>query len=108
MVQCRAECIYRLSFLEALVPAALHPAECVGGQLAKSHQKVSYFPFTAGGALNPARALGPSIVFVCRWSTTWVYVLAEFAGGILAGLFSFPLYGRGMFSLFSVAVLDAH
>ena len=49
-----------------------------------------------GGALNPARALGPSIVFICNWKTTWVYVLAELAGGAIAGVASFPLYGRGM------------
>ena len=48
-----------------------------------------------GGALNPARALGPSIVFLCNWNTTWVYVLAELAGGAIAGVASFPLYGRG-------------
>lgn len=51
--------------------------------------------FCLGGALNPARALGPSIVFVCNWNTTWVYVLAELAGGAVAGVASFPLYGRG-------------
>jgi MIP family channel proteins len=48
-----------------------------------------------GGALNPARALGPSIVFNCRWQETWIYVLAEIAGGLLAGASSLPLYGRG-------------
>lgn len=48
-----------------------------------------------GGALNPARALGPSIVFGCAWSTTWVYVLAELAGGVVAGLANLPLYGKG-------------
>ena len=50
---------------------------------------------SAGGALNPARALGPSIVFNCRWQETWIYVLAEIVGGVLGGICSLPLYGRG-------------
>jgi len=48
-----------------------------------------------GGALNPARALGPAIVFVCRCDQVWIYCLAELAGGALAGIASLPLYGRG-------------
>ena len=54
-----------------------------------------------GGALNPARALGPSIVFICNWRTTWVYVLAELAGGAVAGVASLPLYGKGTYSFFT-------
>lgn len=48
------------------------------------------FNTIAGGSLNPARASGPSAVFLCRWSTTWIYMLAEFTGGELAGLLSLP------------------
>ncbi|KAK9816284.1 hypothetical protein WJX74_004177 [Apatococcus lobatus] len=48
-----------------------------------------------GAAINPARALGPTFVFQCNWSTVWVYVLAELAGGLIAGLLSWPLYGSG-------------
>lgn len=29
----------------------------------------------SGGAVSPARALGPAIVFHCGWNTVWVYVL---------------------------------
>lgn len=33
-----------------------------------------------GTAINPARALGPAIVFHCHWNEVWLY--------IIAGLFS--------------------
>lgn len=56
----------------------------------------------AGGALNPARALGPSIVFKCEWRITWIYVLAELTGGLVAGLFAIPLYGLGTTFLISM------
>ena len=52
-------------------------------------------PSSVGGALNPARALGPSIVFNCRWQETWIYVVGEIVGGVLGGICSLPLYGRG-------------
>lgn len=29
-----------------------------------------------GTAINPARALGPSIVFHCHWNEVWLYVIA--------------------------------
>ena len=29
-----------------------------------------------GTAINPARALGPAIVFHCHWNKVWVYVIA--------------------------------
>ena len=29
-----------------------------------------------GTAINPARALGPAIVFHCRWDQVWLYVIA--------------------------------
>lgn len=48
-----------------------------------------------GTALNPARVLGTSIVFNCYWNNAWVYVLAELAGGVVAGLLAWPLYGTG-------------
>eukprot|EP00960_Hanusia_phi_P070873 767419-Hanusia_phi.AAC.3 len=37
-------------------------------------------PFT-GGAMNPARALGPAIAF-WNFKNIWVYLLATFFGGI--------------------------
>jgi MIP family channel proteins len=42
-----------------------------------------------GGAVNPARALGPMIVAV-RFTAAWVYILGPIAGGALAAL----LYDR--------------
>jgi aquaporin Z/aquaporin NIP len=42
-----------------------------------------------GGAVNPARALGPMIV-AGRFTAVWVYVLGPIAGGVLAAL----LYDR--------------
>ena len=29
-----------------------------------------------GTAINPARALGPAIVFHCHWNTVWLYLIA--------------------------------
>ena len=37
-------------------------------------------PFT-GGAMNPARALGPAIAF-WNFKNIWVYILATFMGGM--------------------------
>lgn len=37
-----------------------------------------------GAALNPARVLGPAIVFECGWDVAWIYVLAQLTGGMLA------------------------
>jgi aquaporin Z len=38
----------------------------------------------SGGAFNPAVALGASIMGFFAWSDIWVYLLANFAGGIAA------------------------
>lgn len=29
-----------------------------------------------GTAINPARALGPAIVFHCHWNEVWLYIIA--------------------------------
>jgi glycerol uptake facilitator-like aquaporin len=42
-------------------------------------------PFT-GGCLNPARFLGPAIVFGCGWPWFAPYVFGQFIGGALAGI----------------------
>jgi len=39
-----------------------------------------------GGFFNPARFVGPAIVFGCNFRLIWLYWLAQFAGGTLAGL----------------------
>ncbi|KAK9805279.1 hypothetical protein WJX72_010747 [[Myrmecia] bisecta] len=46
-----------------------------------------------GAALNPARVLGPAIVYHCYWRYVWVYILGQLTGAILAALVSWPLYG---------------
>lgn len=38
----------------------------------------------SGGAFNPAVALGASIMGFFAWSDIWIYLLANFAGGIAA------------------------
>lgn len=47
---------------------------------------VSAFGQTTGGFFNPARFLGPALVFGCNLHITWIYLPAQFFGGILAGL----------------------
>lgn len=41
-------------------------------------------PFT-GGCLNPARFLGPAIVFGCGWAWFFYYIIGQLLGGALAG-----------------------
>lgn len=38
----------------------------------------------SGGAFNPAVALGASVLGLFSWSHLWIYLLAQFAGGIAA------------------------
>ena len=40
----------------------------------------------SGGAFNPAVALGISILGISSWANIWIYLLANFAGGILAAV----------------------
>ncbi|KAK9822545.1 hypothetical protein WJX74_003389 [Apatococcus lobatus] len=63
-------------------------------------------PFT-GAALNPARVLGPAMVFDCYWNTAFVYVLGELFGGLVAAVLVLPLYGFGQFgSLFDTRLFQ--
>jgi aquaporin TIP len=49
-----------------------------------------------GAALNPARVLGPALVYGCYWGAVPAYIAAELLGGIAAALISWPLYGTGL------------
>ncbi len=46
-----------------------------------------------GTAINPARALGPAIVFHCHWNVIWLYVIA----GMFAA--AFPAVTQDLLSL---------
>lgn len=46
----------------------------------------SAFGRTSGGAFNPAVAIGVTIMEVFKWENIWVYLVACFGGGALAGL----------------------
>lgn len=49
-----------------------------------------------GAALNPARVLGPAIMFGCHWKAVPAYVLGELLGAAVGALVSWPLYGTGL------------
>src|SRR5436190_20546489 len=40
----------------------------------------------SGGAFNPAVAFGISILGISSWSNIWIYLLADFAAGVVAAL----------------------
>jgi aquaporin Z len=40
----------------------------------------------SGGAFNPAVAVGASVMKIFEWSNIWIYLIACFGGGALAGL----------------------
>lgn len=48
-----------------------------------------------GTAINPARVFGPALVFNCYWNTAFIYIAAQFCGGIIAALLALPLWGPG-------------
>ena len=53
-------------------------------------------PFT-GAALNPARVLGPSVVYGCNWRTFWVYLLAHLAAATVAAVWGLLTCPHGPF-----------
>jgi len=40
----------------------------------------------SGGAFNPAVALGITIMGLSAWASIWIFLVANFAGGLVAGL----------------------
>src|SRR4051812_23029640 len=49
----------------------------------------------SGGAFNPAVAVGISVLGLSSWSNIWIYLAADFAGGILAALIFNAINPRG-------------
>src|SRR5881296_458434 len=49
----------------------------------------------SGGAFNPAVAVGISVLGISSWSNIWIYLVADFAGGILAALIFNAITPRG-------------
>ncbi|KAI7845299.1 hypothetical protein COHA_001142 [Chlorella ohadii] len=48
-----------------------------------------------GAALNPARVLGPALIYNCYWNTAFIYIFAEYIGGAIAAILAMLLYGPG-------------
>lgn len=46
------------------------------------------FQSVSAGAFNPAVALGITMANITSWSSIWIYIVANFAGGILAAFLS--------------------
>src|SRR5881227_893770 len=49
----------------------------------------------SGGAFNPAVATGISLMGISSWANIWIYLVADFAGGILAALIFNAINPRG-------------
>ncbi|KAF8073180.1 TIP1-2 [Scenedesmus sp. PABB004] len=52
--------------------------------------------FFTGAAMNPARVLGPAIVWGCGWRAVPAYIGGELLGALLGAVVSWPLYGTGL------------
>lgn len=46
--------------------------------------------------MNPARTIGPAVVFTCNVGISFVYIIAEFFGAACAAGLSIFLYGRAL------------
>ncbi len=50
-------------------------------------------PYT-GASLNPARTIGPAAVFACNVGISFLYIVSELCGAMLAAGLAIFLYGR--------------
>lgn len=48
-----------------------------------------------GSPLNPARVIGPALVFFCNWRHFWAWTLGEVLAAVAAALFAVGNYGVG-------------
>lgn len=69
----------------AVTRSAFNASGAIGIAAAVIAAVMTAGPLT-GAVINPARALGPAIVFGLSMSTVMTYVAAQLAGGVLAGV----------------------
>eukprot|EP01023_Acetabularia_acetabulum_P027315 TRINITY_DN2585_c0_g1_i1.p1 TRINITY_DN2585_c0_g1~~TRINITY_DN2585_c0_g1_i1.p1 ORF type:complete len:238 (-),score=51.34 TRINITY_DN2585_c0_g1_i1:882-1595(-) len=87
--------------LVAVVIACVIPKE--GGHGSLSPVAIGLVVFLAaiavggisGAYLNPARLIGPSVVYGCDGWKGWALLLAQFPGGAVAGAYGILMYGAG-------------
>ena len=64
-------------------------------------------PFT-GAPLNPARLVGPAVVFLCNWRSFWLWTVAEVLAALAAAAFAAGSFGVGDAYSDNQATLDRH
>lgn len=76
------------------IAVAAHRSPCItAAVLHNTVTTATAGPYT-GCVINPARALGPAIVFGLSTSTVLLYVAAQMAGGALAALLAGGIHGE--------------
>lgn len=71
---CKACCQHCLHYI-ICTDISCHTVLCVAASVLSLQPPAVGSQFT-GTAINPARALGPAVVFHCRWDRVWLYVIA--------------------------------
>lgn len=49
----------------------------------------------SGAIVNPARLIGPAIVFLCGWKHFWLYILAHLLAAVAGAFFAVGNFGAG-------------